>query len=196
MRMISIRDDSMTDQSRVWKVLLVLLASMTVGTVLLMALGNNAPVSGAFSLSSYYKLASPSQAIALRTSQQPNRWERIEISYSETRFGNIQTMATLRGLADPAELNMHFVICNGNGSNSTEGQIQATERWQTQRSIEPLRNWGRPQRTIGICIIGDNQSSPPTDCQIRRASALVEALRHRFQIDPSDIHWPGELNLP
>lgn len=184
----------MTDQSRVWRVLLVLLASMTIGTMVLMALGNNAPVSGAFSLSSYYKLASPTRVICSRMPQQPNRWERIEISYSGTRFGDIRTLAILHGLENPEALNTHFVVCNGQGPNCTEGQIQATERWQTQHSIQPQRNWGQPERTIAICVIADNPSVPPTDCQIRRVSALVEALCNRFQIDPSHIHWPGELN--
>lgn len=184
----------MTDQARVWKVLLVLLTSMTVGTIVLMGLGNNAPVAGAFSLSSYYKLASPTQAVASRSSQQPNRWERIEVIYSGTWFGDKEALAILHGLPDSSELNTHFIICNEQGPHTTDGQIQATERWQTQQSVTPQRNWGQPERTISICVIADGKSTPATDCQIRRTSALIEVLRNRFQIDPSKIHWPGELN--
>lgn len=182
----------MTDQSRVWKVLLVLLTSMTVGTVVLMSLGNNAPVAGAFSLSSYYKLTPPSQAIVSRKSPQAHHWNRIEVIYSGTRMGDAKTLAILQGLSGPANLNTHFVVCNGRGCDSENGQIQATEHWQTQQAIHPQQNWGQPDRTISICVIADGQSTPPTDCQIRRVSALTEILRHRFHIAPSHVHWPGD----
>ena len=90
----------MSEQIRVWKVLLVLLLSMTSGAVILMALGNNAPSAGAFCLSSYYNLLPAEAALSSRARQHPDRWERIEVFYSGTRVGDINWLASLSGPID------------------------------------------------------------------------------------------------
>ena len=85
----------MSDQPRVAKVLAALLVSMTIGAVLLMALGNNAPLAGPFCLSSYYRLDPVEAAISSQAAQSPNRWKNIEVYYSRTKAGNISQLASL-----------------------------------------------------------------------------------------------------
>ncbi|MCJ7778774.1 MAG: hypothetical protein MUP16_10715 [Sedimentisphaerales bacterium] len=115
----------MPNQPRVAKVLAALLISMTIGAIVLMALGNNPPSAGPFCLSSYYRLDPIGKAISSRAAQSSYRWNCIEIYYSATKAGNIEQLASLSGLASPEDINCHFVICNGLGAG--DGQIQSTE---------------------------------------------------------------------
>lgn len=181
----------MDKQVRVWKVLLVLLVSMTSGAIVLMLLGNNAPSEGAFSLSSYYRLVPLSEVTATRTIYQKERWNRIEIHYSNTRAGNIKSLSELNGLSDPKQLNCHFIICNGLGG--TNGQIQATERWQSQKSAMAPGIHGSLDKSIIICIIADGNAVPATDSQVKRLEKLVEVLTRRFKISKDQVHYPISL---
>ncbi|MCP4456325.1 MAG: hypothetical protein GY809_33110 [Planctomycetes bacterium] len=182
----------MTNQLRVWKVLLVLLVSMTSGAIILMALGNNAPSSGAFCLSSYYQLESAETAVTSRTKGAADRWSRIEVFYSQTKGGDISWLAARSGLSDEKDLNCHFVICNGLGGH--DGDILKTEKWQTQTSVVPLQNWYGVPKTIRICVVADGEKSLPTDCQIKRAGLLVHLLIRQFGIAPKNVLYPGDLS--
>ena len=180
----------MPNQPRIVKVLAALLVSMTVGAIVLMAFGNNPPSAGLWSLSSYTGLESVGKAIRSRTYQSPNRWSCIEIYYSGTKAGNIEQLASLNGLTNPEDINCHFVICNGLGGG--DGQIQPTEKWQRQWSIIPGRNWFGNGQTIRICIIADGKTTHLTDCQLKRADALVDKLCQKFDIQPKFIYYPSD----
>jgi len=179
----------MSNQPRVAKVLAALLLSMTIGAVILMALGNNPPSAGPFCLSAYYQLDPVDQALCSRIAQYPSRWNRIEIYYSGTRAGNIEQLASLRGLASPEDVNFHFCLCNGLGGS--DGQIQTTEKWQRQWSIIPNQTWYGSSQTIRICVIADGQNFHPSDFQVKRTEALVEALCRKFDIQTQFIYYPS-----
>ncbi|MFC1763407.1 hypothetical protein ACFL6U_15180 [Planctomycetota bacterium] len=181
----------MTDQLRVWKVLLVLLISMTCGAIILMGLGNNPPSAGAFSLASYYKLDPPDAAVSACKTPILHGWQRIEITFSRTQGGDIEYLSSLEGLQNPSQLNAHFVVCNG--VKGDDGLIQPTQRWKLQQPTRPQRNWGLQNQTISICVVADTPSTPATDCQMRRVSALVQTLSRKFRIDSESISWPGDL---
>jgi len=176
----------MSDQPRVIRVLAALLVSMTMGAVVLMALGNNPPSAGPFSLSSYFRVE---KAILSAAHQLPDRWSRIEIYYSGTKAGNIVQLASLSGLPSPEDLNCHFVVCNGLGGS--DGQIQPTEKWQRQWSIVPGRNWYGAPQTIRVCVIGDGKTTCPTGCQARGVQALVEGLCRKFSIEAQSVIYPN-----
>jgi hypothetical protein len=180
----------MSDQQRVAKVLVALLISMTVGAVALMALGNNPPKAGPFCLASYYRLDPVERAIVSRAAQTPHRWSSIEICYSGTDAGNIEQLASLSGLAGPEDINYHFCLCNGLGGS--DGQIQPSEKWQRQWSITPGRTWHGSSQTIRICVIANGKAAHPTDCQVRRAQALVESLCRKFNIAPQSVYYPSD----
>ena len=187
----AIKDDAMTTQLRVWKVLLVLLVSMTSGAIVLMALRNNPPLAGAFCLSSYYRLVSPAVAISSRTQGTVDNWKAIEIYYSGTRVGNVEWLASLSGYRHPAELDCHFVICNGHGGE--DGQIQTTEKWETQVPLITRQSRAARPKTIRICIVADGKTVFPTDCQVKRTEILIETLCHQFRIDPKQVRTLGNL---
>ncbi|MHC4425163.1 MAG: peptidoglycan recognition protein family protein [Planctomycetota bacterium] len=180
----------MPNQARVAKVLATLLASMTTGAIVLMALGHNPPSAGPFSLWTYYRLDPVKKAISSRAAQSPSRWNRIEIHYSGTKTGNIEQLALLDGLTSTEDINCHFCLCNGLGGR--DGQIEPTERWQRQWSAIPGRTWYGSGQTVRICIIADGKTTYPTDCQLKRLQVLAEGLCKRFAIRPESIRYPND----
>jgi len=180
----------MSNQPRVAKVLAALLVSMTTGAVVLMALNSEPPSAGPFCLSSYYRLGPIENAVCSAAPQSPDRWNRIEIYYSDTRAGNIEQLASLSGLANPQDINCHFVI--GNGLGADDGQVQATEKWQKQWSSIPGATWYGNGRTIRVCIVADHKNTRPTDFQIKRIESLIDTLCRRFNILPQDVYYPSD----
>jgi len=199
----------MSVRSRQTKVFAALLVSITVGAIILKALGNNPPSAGAFCLSRYYRLDPVEKSILSRAAQYPGRWSHIEIYYSGTGAtcgSNRRTPDTQR------ESRCHFVICNG--SIGHDGQILSTEEWQRQCPPHQLHQCGqsqtgdsqrsigggqlvrsktpthRSEQTIYICVIADDKVTRPTDFQIKRTEALVEGLSRKFNIRPESIHYP------
>jgi hypothetical protein len=188
---LATKDGTKATQLRVWKALLMLLVAMTSGAMVLMALGNNPPSAGAFRLSSYLKLASANQAVKSSVLQEMGRWKRIEVCYSGTHGGTLETLASLQGLSHPQDLECHFVLCNGFGGE--DGQILTTERWNTQQSVCPSQNGPGDEETIRICVVSDGRSTYPTDCQIMRIEALVDTLCKRFSIRPESVYYPADM---
>jgi len=180
----------MPNQARVAKVLATLLASMTIGAIVLMAMGHNPPSAGPFSLWTYYSLNPVNKAISSRAVQSANNWNSIEIYYSGTKSGNIEQLASLSGLTNPDDINCHFCLYNGLDGN--DGQIQSTEKWQKQLSATPDRTWNGTQQTIRICIIADGKTKHPTDCQLKRIQVLIDTLCKKFNIQFRSINYPSE----
>lgn len=185
-----IKDDVVSNQPRVVKVLVALLVSMTVGAVVLMTLGNHPPSAGPFCLSRYYRLDPVEKAMSSRACQSRDRWRSVEIYFSGTKAGNIEQLAALSGSTGSENLNCHFIICNGRGGG--DGQIQPTEKWQQQWSITPGRDWHGSGQTVRICIVADGQAVYPTDSQMKRLEALIESLYRRFSIQPENIYYPRD----
>jgi len=171
----------MSNQPRVVKVLAALLASMTAGAVILMALGHHPPAAGPWSLWNSLRLDAVSEAIGRDIPQAFDRWNRIEVCYSDTSAGNVESLATVAGFASPKEINCHFVLCNGRGGG--DGEILPTESWLRQWSIVPGRGWFGNGKTIRICVVADGKTTQPTNFQMRKIEALVKELSERFSID-------------
>jgi hypothetical protein len=197
----------MAAHSREKKVLVVLGISIALGAVVLNALGHNPPSAGAFCLSRYNRLGSVKKYILSRAEQSSKLWSRIEIYYSGTESGNIESAYGVPdgvGKADGEQnekvstngLNCHFVICNGNGGR--DGLIQPTEKWQRQSPVltrpnrdgEPVFRDTLEGQTIYICVIADNKAATPTNFQIKRTEELVEGLCRKFDIQPESIIYP------
>jgi len=178
------------NQSRVAKVLAVLLISMTTGAIVLMSLGSNPPSAGPFCLSSYYRLCPIDKAIAAQETLVQHRWNQIEVYYNQAKVGNLEQLASLNGLSRPEDLNCHFVVCNGLGGG--DGQILSTEKWQKQWSCIPARGWFGNAKTIRICVIGGHKANRATNCQRKRVEALVETLYQKFDVQPEKINYPAD----
>ena len=180
---------AMANQPRVTRVLAILLISMTVGAIVLMALGNHPPSAGAFCLSTYYRLSPVEKALCSSVAQTKGRWECVEVYFSGTKAGNLDQLASLSGLASSDDINCHFVICNGLGG--CDGQIQTTEKWQKQWSVIPDNNWYGSSKTVRICLVADGMNTKPTNAQIKRTESLVETLSAKFGVPTAKIFYPS-----
>jgi len=189
----------MTVQSRETKVLIALLVSIITGALILNALGYNPPSAGAFCLSRYYRLAPVEKAVVCEAARDRGRWRRIEIFCSGGSVAK-QTRDVVPAGAEPTELlngagggNCHFVIHNG--ATAQDGQIEATDYWKRQWSVNRQANKDMQPAlgdalTIFVCLTTDSETDRTTDFQIKRTEALVEELCRRFNIWPESIHYP------
>jgi hypothetical protein len=187
----------MSGPSREAKVFAALLVSMMVCAAILMALGNNPPMAGAFCLDRYYLLKPIEESIRSEAAQSADHWVAIEIYYSGTKANHVEGPALQEQPPNPEDINCHFYLCNGRGG--TDGQIQSTRKWQQQMSVQstsPLsaqdERTDRNDRTIYICIVGSGEDRHPTDNQLKRLQTLVENLCRRFNIAPEHIDWPSD----
>ena len=183
----------MAKQSRTSRVFISLVASMTLGALVLMALDSHPLSAGAFSLASYTRLNSVEEAALKTRAVSMQNWDRIEVHYSRTDSGDIDQLAELHGLSRSGDINYHFVICNGSGGK--DGLIEAAEKWQMQRPCLTEGNWYGSRQTIRICVIGDGFERAPTDSQIKRTAGLVDLLSREFEVSPSQIAYPSGWQL-
>ena len=166
---------------------------MTVGALVLMALDDHTLTAGAFSLSSYINLDPIEQVASSPAAADEMLWDCIDISYSRTIAGGAEQIARLNSLTSKEDVNFHFIICNG--TSEVNGNICTTAKWKKQRIALPDRNWTGSDRTIRICVVSDGLNVMPTDCQIKRTAALVEALARNFDITPEKISYPENWKL-
>jgi hypothetical protein len=168
-------------------VLFSLIASMTVGALVLMALDNHQPIAGAYSLSSYLRLSPAEDAVKNTLTQTTGYWDRVEVYYSQTAGGKADELALLTRLENGNKSEFHFVIGNGNGAG--DGVIEAGQYWQLQRLCH-----GR-NGVVRICVISDGRTGSVTDHQIKRTNALVECLLRTFDISPRSIQYPANWEM-
>jgi hypothetical protein len=166
---------------------------MTIGAIILLALDSRPLPAGAFSLASYQRLNDIQEMIQARAPLAADRWNRIEVYYSRTTGGTLAQLASLSGVRNIGDVNFHFAIYNGRGEEN--GRIESTQRWLQQFSCIPGGSWYGSGTTIRICVVGDAQKVPPTDCQLKRTAALVEELSRKFNIAPANIHYPANWQL-
>ncbi|MBU1518053.1 MAG: N-acetylmuramoyl-L-alanine amidase [Planctomycetes bacterium] len=183
----------MSSQPRETKILIYLVVSMTIGAALLMALDSQSISAGAFSLASYSSLGSISSVTQTRQGATADRWDRIEVFYSNTKGGDLAQLASLSGLTSPDDLNFHFVVCNSLGA--LDGQIQSTEKWLNQWSALPGAAWYGSSKTIRICVIGEGKRTPASDYQVSRIQELIDSLSRKYDISPTNVSYPAGWQL-
>ncbi len=165
---------------------------MTAGAAVLMALDHQSISAGAFSLASYSSLGPIADIIATREPTKNSRWDKIEVSYSNTKGGDSSQLASLSGLTSDDDLNFHFLVCNSLGA--IDGQIQPTEKWLNQWSAIPGGVWYGSITTIRICVISEGKTKA-SDYQVSRTEELIQALSRKFNIDTSNIIYPKSWQL-
>ena len=179
----------MVIQSRLTKVLVVLVVSMIAGAVVLRLLGYHPPSAGAFCLSDYHRLVSVKTTVLCRTTQSPGRWNRIEIY----RTCETEQIDSLQSVAGNIHTNCHFILCNGRIGG--DGQILSTEEWAQQVSVyrpsnNDLQQDLQDERTIFISVIMNGPKDRPTHYQMKRAEELVLELCRRFHIPLPSVRYP------
>jgi hypothetical protein len=81
----------------------------------------------------------------------------------------------------------HFVIGNGNGM--ADGAIEPTFRWNQQLhgahagAADPVYN----QQGIGVALVGNFESKPPTPRQLAAVKRLVRVLKGAYGIPAKNV---------
>ncbi len=120
-------------------------------------------------------------------------WSAVIIHHSATRTGNAAIFDKWHREENGWEgVGYDFVI--GNGSDSGDGEIETTFRWRNQ--IPGAHTGGTPGNWanvdgIGICLVGDFDSSSPTSRQMQSLARLVQFLQQRYGIPKSRIYGHG-----
>jgi LysM repeat protein len=107
-----------------------------------------------------------------------NRWKYIVIHHSGTANGNAAIFDInhrKRGMENG--LAYHFVIGNGVKDQSVDGGIEVGNRWKKQLQGGHVRSDALNEISIGICLVGDFESTRPTKKQIAALIELVTYLR-------------------
>ena len=178
----------MLSQSRSTRVFMSALISRGIGAVVLNILDNTPSPVGAFSLSEYYHLVPVEKLIPFDIPRSGGNWEYIEIDYIAADTDIIGQRYAVGSSADYDPFNYHFIVWNGDIGR--DGQIQPAPKWQKQEPSAPTLTRYAGEQTIHICVITDATITRPSDFQIKRTVALVDALSKRFDIQSASIHYP------
>jgi len=118
------------------------------------------------------------------------KWTAIVIHHSGTKNGNAAIFDKWHREGNHWEgVGYDFVI--GNGTNSGNGAVEVTYRWQKQVTGAhcggTAGNWANKDG-VGICLVGDFNQTPPTSSQMQSLVKLVRFLQNRYGIPKSRIY--------
>jgi hypothetical protein len=129
----------------------------------------------------------PSGPSSWRPTVAPRAWRWIVIHHSASDTGSMTLFDKEHRAKGWDGVGYHFVI--GNGTGSGDGQIEVTPRW-------PIQKWGAHAKTldnryneygIGICLVGNFDSSRPTAKQMESLSSLVAYLMQTYRIPATNV---------
>jgi len=118
------------------------------------------------------------------------KWTAIVIHHSGTKNGNAAIFGKWHRQGHHWEgVGYDFVI--GNGTDSGNGQVEVTYRWQKQKTGAHCGgtpgNWANKD-AVGICLVGDFNRTMPTWRQMRSLVKLVSFLQSRYGIPKNRIY--------
>jgi N-acetyl-anhydromuramyl-L-alanine amidase AmpD len=124
------------------------------------------------------------------------KWTAIVIHHSGTKNGDAAIFDKWHREGNHWQgVGYDFVI--GNGSNSGNGQVEVTFRWQKQVTGAHVGgtpgNWAN-RDGIGICLVGDFDQTQPTNAQMQSLVRLVRFLQGRYGVPKSRIY--GHRDTP
>lgn len=79
----------------------------------------------------------------------------------------------------------HFLI--GNGRGMEDGEIYIGNRWKKQLQGGHLASEQLNKSSIGICLVGNFESKPPTDRQMKSLEALIRKLRQQTGLSAAAV---------
>lgn len=124
------------------------------------------------------------------------QWMAIVIHHSATENGNAAIFDRMHREENHWEgVGYDFVI--GNGTNSGDGEVEVTFRWQRQMAGAHCGgtpgNWANVD-AVGICLVGNFNYTTPTTQQMESVLKLVRFLKKRYGISNGSIY--GHKSTP
>ncbi len=122
----------------------------------------------------------------------PDRvWRYIVLHHSASDHGSVESIdAEHRKRTDDRGnpwlgIGYHFVI--GNGDEMSDGEVVPTFRWRQQLAGAHAGETEYNAAGIGVCVIGDCESNPPSARQVTALKELVGMLAARYQISSNAV---------
>lgn len=125
------------------------------------------------------------------------RWRGITLHHSASESGNAAHFNEIHKKNNGWDgLGYHFVIDNGRGGR--DGAVEVGYRWKDQSTGAHCRPknctdnyWN--EHTIGICLVGNFETSWPSRAQMNALTKLVRFLQQRYRIPTSEIRGHGQV---
>jgi hypothetical protein len=117
-------------------------------------------------------------------------WTAIVLHHSATKRGSAALFDTQHRAKGWGGVGYAFVI--GNGTDTGDGEIEVTFRWREQRDGVHAKGWD--DVSIGICLVGNYEETPPTPAQREALVRLLRHLRRRFSIPAERVVAHQKLN--
>ncbi len=121
------------------------------------------------------------------------RWKYIVVHHSATPVGSAKGMDEYHRTRRRMEngLAYHFVI--GNGKGMKDGEVFVGSRWNRQLQGGHLSVESLNEVSIGICLVGNFNSTGPSRRQIDSLEALLESLMNRCNLQVQDIKTHSQI---
>lgn len=121
-------------------------------------------------------------------------WRYIVIHHSGTAQGSVKGMdryhRDVRHMQNG--LAYHFVI--GNGKGMKNGEVAIGNRWKRQLQGGHLASEPLNRIAIGICLVGNFETSSPSAAQLKSLEALLAELLNETGLPPSAIRTHRQIN--
>jgi hypothetical protein len=123
----------------------------------------------------------------------PRDWKHIVLHHTATESGSVESIheAHIQNTDKSGKpwlgIGYHFVI--GNGQGMDDGTIEPTFRWREQMhgahagASDPEYN----QLGVGICLVGNFETSSPSPAQLAATRRLVAYLKREYRIDDDRV---------
>lgn len=126
-----------------------------------------------------------------------HRWRYITIHHSGSDFADVAFLRRVHSERHPSdpidEIPYHFLIGNGQGIGL--GEVVSTGRWRTGlwgAHVSGSNN-DRNLRGIGICLIGNFQTSNVPEDQFKALVTLMRELMTEHDITPDQVGFHGDI---
>ena len=138
----------------------------------------------------YLKRAEPVPWGWVPSASREKNWTAIVIHHSGTESGNAAIFDKWHREGNHWDgVGYDFVV--GNGTDSSDGQVEVTFRWHQQRTGAHCGgtpgNWAN-RDAVGICLVGNFNNTVPTRRQMESLARLVTFLRKRYKIPTSRVY--------
>jgi len=122
------------------------------------------------------------------------RWRYIVVHHSATTWGSAADFDRIHRSRGWDELGYHFVI--GNGAGTPDGCVEVGSRWRKQKHGAHCKVADHPEYNdvgIGICLVGNFNTSCPSEAQMASLVSLVRFLMGRYRIPRGHVYGHRDL---
>jgi hypothetical protein len=124
-------------------------------------------------------------------------WKHIVLHHTASDRGDVESIheAHLQNKDKSGKpwlgIGYHFVVGNGNGM--PDGEVEATFRWRQQMHGAHAGVSDYNQHGIGIVLVGNFETQPPSPAQQEAVEGLVNRLARSYEISAGQVIGHGDV---